>query len=126
MFLSTTVKISQDQLREAAQILYPKEWREDPASALLAALRYLNEAAIEFEIKPTRAPKAKKAGTNNSATRPEEIGQLEEHLKARSIHATAAAQAIGVNAVTLYSWFHGQSRPNTGNLTKIRSFLSRT
>lgn len=120
------MKISQDQLREAAQILYPKEWQQDPATALLSALRYLNAAAIEFEVKPTRGPKAKKPTTNNSVTRPEEIAQLEEHLKARNIHATAAAHAIGVNPITLYAWFHGQSKPKEANLAKIRSFLVKT
>lgn len=116
------MKISQEQLREAAQILYPRQWKEDRIGAVILTLKYLDEFNFDFETRPPAA-KAKKS---EQIARSQEISQLEEHLKTNKIHVTAAARSIGVNAVTLYSWFHGHSEPKTENLEKIRAFLNKT
>jgi hypothetical protein len=128
------MKISQAQLREAAQILYPKEWRENPGGALVEALKYLREAVNE--VRPSEVPRYQlrtnpvlprsKKNDERIGPRPKEISELEAHLKQNEIHVSAAARALEINAVTLYAWFHGKSRPKPENLAKIRNFLTKT
>jgi DNA-binding transcriptional regulator YiaG len=117
------MKISQAQLREAAQILYPVEWKQSPGAALVATLKYLNEAAVDFEKRPADGKSKKNEETISKAA---EITDLEAHLKANEIHVSAAARALGINAVTLYAWFHGRAKPKPQNLAKIRNFLAKT
>jgi hypothetical protein len=116
------VNITQDQLRETAQIMYPQDWESDPMVALVKTVKLLDEASRN----PDARPAITKAKDKDGAIRPTEINQLEEHLKANDIHVTAAAKAIGVHPVSLYAWFHGNSRPKSDNLARIRGFLAKT
>jgi hypothetical protein len=112
------------QIREAAQILYPEEWRNNRTTALISALRVLNEASINFESRPSAAPKAK-AKRDQVGPRPQEIIDLEENLKSNGLHLTAAARALGTTGLTLSSWFHGKSKPRPASLARIRAFLAK-
>jgi hypothetical protein len=111
------MKITQDQLRKAAQLLRPGLWQNNRMAALIETLEILHEASMDSELRP---PEPAQTETNN-----DEIAQLEAFLQEKQIHITAAARAIGVNQVTLYSWFHRESQPRADNLTKIRAFLSK-
>lgn len=113
------MKITQTQLREAAEILYPDEWRDDRANAILKTLKFFDDPVFNSETRPSKAAKTNK----ETAV---EVVDLQGHLKKKEIHISAAAKAIGVTGVTLYSWFNGHSRPNQENLTRIRSFLAKT
>jgi hypothetical protein len=118
------MRITQEQLREAAQILYPREWRDDRSSALVATLKYLNDAAIEFETREVVAG-SKRQKRVPVPEKSAEITDLETHIRNNHIHATAVAKALEVNPMTLYSWFHGNSVPKAENLVKIRGFLNK-
>jgi hypothetical protein len=107
------------QIRETAQIIFPSEWREDPLTATMLAIKLLAEAVADAQPLPAAAPlqRPKPSQRTNLVT------ELSRFFESCPITHREAAIQIGVHELSLSQWLRGTHAPKQVSRAKIRRFL---
>jgi predicted XRE-type DNA-binding protein len=101
------------QIRETAQLIFPSEWREDPLTATMLALKLLAEAVADAQPLPrVTAPRSKL------------INELDRFLESCGLTQKEAAVRMGVHALSVSQWLQGDHIPRYDSQVKIRKFLA--
>lgn len=126
------MKITPEQARAAAQVLFPEDYAVDRVEAILKTLDWLKEVEEEEPLAESVDRPAEQTLVNThrrvpGRARKEEtkfvMKRLAAHMKASGMSINKLAADLGLNGASLRTWLLNQYAPRPENLEKIQLYL---
>jgi ribosome-binding protein aMBF1 (putative translation factor) len=119
------MKITPEQARSAAVILYPEEYATNRINAIIKALAWLREIDEETAAAEIMAPAVEADYQERKDQTRTVMKRLNAHMKAEGISANQLAAELEVNPATLRTWLQGSYIPRDESMEKITAFLEK-
>jgi lambda repressor-like predicted transcriptional regulator len=118
------MKITPEQARVAAQVLFPEDYAADRVNAILKTIDWLREVDEEPEqiaLRPVRTVPLKsdvRKGDSKAV-----MARLAAHMKKEGISMNRLAANLGISGASLRQWLLGQYVPRPESLQRIQAYL---
>jgi ribosome-binding protein aMBF1 (putative translation factor) len=122
--LNSKMKITPEQARSTAAILYPEEYATNRINAIIKALAWLREIDEQTAPAEIMAPPVEDYQERKDQTRAV-MKRLNAHMKAEGITANQLAAELEVNPATLRTWLQGSYIPRGESMQKLTAFLEK-